>query len=98
MYHPEFIARIPASRTSSFTKTRESWIFFISLTSVSLGDVDPLSGPRRFQRSLDDSNRFCAVSAIHQRRPSRFNRIQKRDQFCSQRFFRRKLELLSCPF
>jgi hypothetical protein len=48
MYQPELIARMPASRTSSFTKTRESGTFFISLRPGSFGDVDPFSQPEEF--------------------------------------------------
>src|SRR5437773_11151708 len=98
MYQPEFIARSPASRTSSSTKTRESGIFFISLIRNSLGDVDPFSGPRRFQRRFNDPDRFGAVHAINQRRLARFDRVEKRRQLGAKWFFRRKFELMGRAF
>src|ERR1043166_2147812 len=93
MYQPEFIARNPASRTSSSTKTLESGTFFTSLTRASV-DVDPLSGPRRFERGFDNLDSFCSVGAIDQRRRSHFNGIEKCRELGAQRFFRRKLQLL----
>src|SRR6266404_3445492 len=85
MYQPEFIARRPASRTSSFTKTFDSGIFFISLTLDSV-DVDPFSGARRFQRGLNHANCVHSVRAIHQRPIARFDRLEKRRQLRAQRF------------
>src|SRR5262245_22925774 len=92
MYQPEFIARIPASRTSSFTKTRESGIFFTSRY------VDPLSGPRRLKSGLDYSNGFGPIGAINQRHSSRCNRVEKGDQLRPKRFFGWKLELMDRAF
>jgi hypothetical protein len=48
MYQPELIARMAASRTSSFTKTRESGTFFISFRLGSFGDVGPFSEREEF--------------------------------------------------
>src|SRR5262249_119336 len=63
-----------------------------------LGDVDPLSGPRRFKSGFDNTNRFSPIGAINQRRSSRRNRVEKGDQLRPQRFFWRKLELMDRAF
>src|SRR5207247_11344501 len=72
MYQPEFIARMPASRTSSFTKTRESGTFFILFDRGLLGEVDPLSVARRFHRRFHYSHGCHSIRAINQRPASRF--------------------------
>src|SRR5215468_11132742 len=84
MYQPEFIARTPASRTSSFTKTLDKGTFLISLIGNLLADVDPLSGARRFESRFHDANRFHSIGPINQRR--------------AERFFRREFELMHRAF
>src|SRR5215472_15089137 len=98
MYQPEFIARTPASRTSSFTKTLDKGTFLISLIGNLLADVDPLSGARRFESRFYDANRFHSIGPINQRRAPRFNRVKKCGEFRAERFFRREFELMHRAF